>query len=117
MICTEGIGSTLCTRTIEAQILILLQENEEDIVYTGTPTIDALRMTNFFLDITIQQGAFGIGTGGINKGASKVFRRWELATRLLVLGVVFVETRTVDVTKVLLNQGVIAALHIVGWFP
>src|SRR5581483_7015042 len=116
MVRTEEIGGALCLRTIKAQILVRFQENEEDIVYTGAPAIDALRMTDFILDITIQQRIFGIGSR-VNPGCYKVFRGRELPIRLLVLGVVFVEARTVYVTKVALNQGVVATLHIVGWLP
>src|SRR6266550_6596376 len=116
MIRTEVIGSTLCVRIVKAQVLVSLQEDKENVVDARAPAIGPLRVADFVLDITIQQRGSGI-CAAVYPGSCQVFSRRVATGRVMVLCVVVVEARTIHITKIALNQGIIVALNTSCWLP
>jgi len=113
---TEVIGSTLCVRIVKAQVLVSLQEYEEDVVDTRAPAFGPLRVADLVLDITIQQRGSGI-CAGVYPGSCQVFGRRVATGRIMILCVVVVEARTIHITEIALDQGIIVALDTPRWLP
>src|SRR5438477_6125222 len=73
-------------------------------------------MSDFFLDITIKQRAFGI-RARIHPRTGQRSVRGKSTTRLCVLVINLVQGTPTNVTEVTLNQGIVVGRYITSWLP
>src|ERR1700693_6459333 len=73
-------------------------------------------MSDFVLDITVEQRAFGI-IASIHPRSEQHSVRGKSTTRLFVLIIIIVKGTTTNVVEVALNQGIVIGRNIICWLP
>src|SRR5581483_11347990 len=101
---------------VKAQILIPLEEDKENVVRGRRPTVDALRAADLILNITIQQGAFGIW-GCVHKASGERGACGISTSSLGILGVVVIQRAPAYIPEEALDQAMITRRHIVRRLP
>src|SRR6266567_3410915 len=74
-------------------------------------------MSDFGLDITVKQRAFGIRARRIHQRTGQHSVRGKSTTRLSVLAINLEQGTTTNVVKVALNQGIVVCSYITCWLP
>src|SRR5258708_34833253 len=74
-------------------------------------------MSDFGLDITVKQRAFGIRARRIHQRTGQHSVRGKCTTRLSVLAINLEQGTTTNVVEVALNQGIVVGSYITRWLP